>query len=35
VVLGSTDLSLAEDLPETVIESVPQGEGAIKNSAGG
>ena len=29
VVLGSTDLILAEDLPETVIESAPQGADAI------
>ena len=29
VVLGSTDLILAEDLPETVLESVPHGSGQI------
>lgn len=29
VVLGSTDLILVEDLPETVCESVPQGTGPI------
>jgi Nif-specific regulatory protein len=29
VVLGSTDLILAEDLPETVVESAPQGADAI------
>jgi Nif-specific regulatory protein len=29
VVLGSTDLILAEDLPETVLESVPHGAGPI------
>jgi Nif-specific regulatory protein len=29
VVLGSTDLIVAEDLPETVLESVPQAAGSI------
>jgi two-component system, NtrC family, response regulator HydG len=29
VVLGSTDLIMAEDLPETVFESAPRGAGAI------
>ena len=29
VVLGSTDLILAEDLPETVLEAAPQGAGPI------